>query len=385
MAKTPLGFEITDFLETFSGIGEREEAFDSFVRKYARFRKKEIRKEESKSMEPYRIRMIESISALILVLGWVGFFACVIYMSVVPILKNHGARLSEITEHMNASYASIFSAIAVALFCFAVHFKQVRFTRMVNFITALWSGFVIFARVSVMGPYMDINSPAWIIFGNLLVAFILINVLSSMFGAWLNRKLLQPDDAIRDMKHVFTPFEAVFLVIMILLCGAGMFFFVNISGFYRILDQFRAVRIITMAAPVVVFLIYCVWHANRMYSESVDAWFCASMEVYATTLILQIFAVKNILRGVFLWLALAAVCVIIIIYLGSIIGNTMSYLTILMIALNFIVSASINYYSEDAGVYVIGTATHWWMVAPAFVTVALAVGFTIREMIQEKL
>ena len=45
MAKTMLGFEITDFLEEFSKVGEPEEKFNSFVHKYARFRRKEIRKD----------------------------------------------------------------------------------------------------------------------------------------------------------------------------------------------------------------------------------------------------------------------------------------------------------------------------------------------------
>lgn len=385
MAKTMLGFEITDFLDGLSRVGEPEEKYDSFVRKYARFRKKEIKKENAKSMEQYRTRWIESIAGLLLVIGWAAFFGCVIFMCIYPILAKKGTGMSGIIEHMNASHASVVSAVAILLYCFSVYFRQVPFKKTANILSAIWSGFVIFARLYVMGPYMDINSPAWIVFGNLLVAFILINVFASRFGEWLNKKLLQPEDAIRDLKHEFSTIEIVFMLIMITFSGAALFFFVNINLFYKMLAAFAAVRILIIAIPAVIFLMYGLWHANRMYSESVDAWFCAAMEIYATALIFRIFAVKSLVRGVFLWLILAAVCLVIILYLGSIIGNTMSFLTILMIALNFIVSASISYYSEEAGIYVIGAATHWWLAAPAFITAAFATGYTIREMIQEKL
>ena len=385
MAKTILGFEISDFLEEFSKVGEPEEKFDSFVHKYTRFRRNEIRKENLKPMAVYRTRMVEAIAGFLLVVGWLAFFGCLFYYCILPVIKNHGFGINVIVEHMNATYASVVSAIVIAVFCFAYYFKHVPFRAIANVLSALWGAFVIFARVSVMGPYMDINSRAWIVFGNLLVAYSLINILSSMFGGWLHRRLLQPDDVIRDLKHVFSPFEVVFVVLMILLCGVPLFFFVNVDKFYLLLEKYQAAHIVTMAIPVAIFAVYGIWHASRNYSDSVDAWFCASMEIYATTLILQIFAVRSIVRGVILWLVLAAVCVIVIIYLGSIIGNTVSYLTILMIALNFIVSASINYYSEEAGIYVLGVATHWWMVVPAFLTTVLAIGATIREMVQEKL
>lgn len=385
MAKTMLGFEITDFLEEFSKVGEPEEKFNSFVHKYARFRKKEIRKENAKPFEQYRIQMVESIASLCMVIGWLSVVVCLFYFCILPIIRDRFAGINGIVRHMNASHASIFVAIAIGLICFSFYFKNVAFRYLANVLSVLLGGFTIFARISVMGPYMDINSPAWIVFGNLLVAYVLINILASMMGGWLNRKLLMPNDAIRDMKHVFSPFEVVFLVIMILISGVPLFFFVNLDRFYAMLAKYQAAHIVTLAVPVVIFLLYGVWHANRMSSDSVDAWFCTSLEIYSTTLILQIFAVRSILKGIILWLVLAAVCVIVIIYLGSIIGNTVSYLTIFMIALNFIVSASINYYSEEAGIHVIGAATHWWMVAPAFLSVGLAIFVTIREMVQEKL
>ena len=385
MANTPIGYEIQDFLTALQNVGEQNPKYNSYVRKYTRFRKKEIRRGNAANMESYRIRRWNSVADVLLVLGWAAFFGTFFFLLVLPVIKAREVHLSSMIESMNVPYATVLSAASVAFYCFAVYFKSSSFRRGVIILTAIWSAFTVFCRVAVMGPYLDINSKAWVVFGNLTIAFVLIIILSVRFGTFLHRRLLEPGDGIRDMKHVFSPFEVIFLILMILLDGGMLYFLADVNRFYALVEKSNVMRIVFLAIPVVIFLLYTIWHANRSDGESVNAWFCASMEVYATATILQIFAIPNLLRGLMLWVGLAGICIVVLIYLGSIIGDSMAFFTIGMIALNFIVSASINYYSEDPGIYVIGVATHWWMVAPAFLTVAVAIGLTVREMVREKL
>ena len=385
MKNTPIGYEISDFLSGLESLGEPDKKYSAFVRKYTRFRKKEIRRSEKDAYEVYRQRRIETFSGFMLVVGFFAFFGVIIYLLFYPVIKNGGVNLDVIIKHMNASHADILSAAAVLLFCFSAHFKQVHFRPMTNVLSVLWCAFVIFTRVYGMGPYMDINSPAWVIFGRLLLTFTLINVFSTRFGIYMHERVTNREEFIRDSKHVFTPFETVYLIFMILVNGICLYFLIDTNHFYALTDRFPVSRFIISVFPVLIFIIYCIWHANRMDGESVDAWFCTSMEVFTTALIFQIFAVPNLLHGLMLWIGLILVSIVVLIYLGNIIGSPMAYFAIGMISLNFIVSGSINYYSEEAGTEIIGVATHWWMVVPALLTTGMAVFVTIREMIREKL
>ncbi len=385
MANTPAGYEITDFLTELQGVGEANPKYNSFVRKYTRYRKNEIKRAERERYSQHRIRFANSIAGLLLMLGWAAFFGSIFYLAILPVIRAKQMSWSAVFHHINNSHGVIITVIAVALFCFAAHFKQVSFRVAVNVMAGLWCAFMIVASVSNLGPYMDINSPAWIVFGKLLLTFALVNVFSSRLGSYLHVKIMEEGEFLKDIEHVFTPIEVVFLVFMILVNGAGLYFLIDTNRFYAITDAKPVIRIIIAAIPVVIFILYCIWHANRREGESVDAWFCTTMEVFTTALILQIFAVPNLLRGLMLWIGLILISIVVLVYMGNIIGGPMAYLSIGMISLNFIVSASINYYSEEAGTSVLGVATHWWMVAPAILTVGLAIFATIREMVREKL
>ncbi|MBR4580309.1 MAG: hypothetical protein IKO32_03655 [Lachnospiraceae bacterium] len=385
MKNTPIGYEISDFLTGLESLGEPDKKYNAFVRKYTRFRKKEIKQADKEAYEVYRQRRIDAFSGFILVIGFFAFFGVILYLLLYPVIKNGGVSLDVIIKHMNASHADILSAAAVMLFCFSTHFKQVHFRLMTNILSILWCAVVIFTRIYGMGPYMDINSPAWVIFGRLLLTFTLINVFSTRFGIYMYQRVTNRDELIRDSEHVFTPIETVYLIFMILSNGICLYFLIDTNRFYALTDRFPVSRFVLSAFPVLIFILYCIWHANRMDGDSVDAWFCTSMEVFTTALILQIFAVPNLLHGLMLWIGLILVSIVVLIYLGNIIGSPMAYLAIGMISLNFIVSGSINYYSEEAGTEILGVATHWWMVVPALLTAGMAIFVTIREMIREKL
>ena len=385
MAKTPIGYEITDFLTGLDSIGGPNPQYASFVRKYTRFRKKEIKREERGLYSAYRVRMAESIAGLLLVLGWAAFFGCIFYLMAWPVIQNHGMDWEVIFQHIRKTHSAIFTSLAVAFFVFPAYFKKVNFRAGTVILSAIWSTFVIFSNVYGMGPYMDINSPAWIVFGNLLLAFTLVIVFCVRLGNYLHERFMERGDYLKDTKHVFTPFEGIFLVFMILMNGIGLYFLVDTNRFYALTEHFPLSRIVLSAIPVVIFILYCIWHANRMDGEGIDAWFSTSMEVFTTALILQIYAIPNLLRGLMLWLGLILISIVVLIYLGNIIGSPMAYLAIGMICLNFIVSASINYYSEETGTEILGAATHWWMVVPALFTASAAIYVTIKEMIRDKI
>lgn len=382
MARTPTGFEITDFLTALSDAGQKDEKYDSFVRKFVRFRKREIKKENAEPYAPYRVRMMDSIAGFFMVFSMLAYFTLVLYMTLFPVIRTGQPTLKVMMEHMSVSYSTVLTAVVVSLLCASVFFKgEVKLKAWAVGLSAVWCGFVILTEFLSAGPLAK-NSPAWLILGNLTLFYSLLILLTSRFGAWLHNKLIHPPRPELDIKHFFTPFEVAYLLFMIISSGICLPFMINLDRFYKLTSSYIGVRAYLLICPVLIFVIYCIWHANRMDGESVNAWFCSSMEVFAVCLILETFTLKNLLYSFFLWMVLVAIGIVIVIYLGMVIPSRISFLSIAMIILDYLLGAGVNYYSAEEGITAIGASAHWWLVVPAFVTIAVAIWTTIHEMMQ---
>ena len=383
MAGTPVGFEVTDFLNALSEAGQKDEKYDSYVRRYTRIRKREIKKENAEEYAPYRVRLMDSIAGFFMILGMLAYFVMALYMTAYPVFRARSPKLSVIVKHMDSSHSTIIAAIVVAVLCTAVFFKGVRdIEKWTVFLSIVWCAFVIVTRFITYGAFKSKDSASWLVLGNLILFYSFLILLTCRFGIWLHNKFIHPPKPVLDIKHYFEPVEVVFLVLMIVLTGICLPYLVNLENFSRMVTNYQAVRIYLMVCPVLIFVLYCIWHANRMDGESVNAWFCASMAVFMVCLILQAISLNNLMYAFFLWMVLGAMGIIVVIYLGRIIGNGMSYLSIAMIILEILLGAGASYYGDEAGILSIGVSMHWWLVVPAFVTIAVAIGMTVQEIIQ---
>ena len=391
MSKTPNGFEITDFLEGLTRVGEKDPAYDAFVRRYSAHRAIEIKREEAgltkEVLMQNRRNLVKGIATTLLVIAWLAF-AGVIFLAIgKPVLDAKAFQMSSIISSMTTVRIHILSAVAVAFLCFAGHFLHAPSRIFTNVAGAIWCTLVTFIRFLHSGPFMTEDNVAWRTLGVLLVTFIFAIVLGTKLGDWLNDKLCNIDSDYRYLKpekYKFEIFEAVWLVAMIVTSGICLIFFMSMPLFFKAALTWPF-RILSWICPLVFFVLFCIRSSRNMDGDSVNAWVCSSLVTFDACAILELFTMQNITRAMIIWAVLLVVSIGVMITVGKILDSDMSVLMIFMMILTFLVSAVVVVYSTEAGIDSINISAHWWMVAPAFVTAGGAVASTILEMLQHKL
>ena len=391
MSRTPIGFEITDFLNGLSRVGEADPGYDAFVRRYSARRALEIKQEQAgltkEVLMQKRKDIIQGIATALLVIAWIFFLALIAHCIGKPVLKEKAFNLSGIISEMRLLRFQILTAVSAALLCFAGHFRHAPSRIVTNVAAILWCSIITLVRFLNSGPFMTETNVAWRTLGVLLVTFIFAIVLGTKGGEWLYNKLLNIDSNERFLtpeKYHFEVGEAVYLIAMMVFCGICLVLFLSMPLFFKAVGT-RPFRILTWAFPVVAFIVFCIRQAKCWDGESVSAWICTTLVVGHAAAVLELFTMRDVTWAIIIWAILFAASIGIMIAMAVMQRSEMTILMTFMLLLTTLVSACIVVYSTTAGVDSINISAHWWMVAPSFVMAAGAIATTVREMVQHKL
>ena len=391
MSKTPIGYEITDFLNGLSRVGEADPGYDAFVCRYSAKRALEIKQEQAGLTKDVLMQkrkdIIQGIATALLVIAWLVFAALIAHCIGKPILLSKAFSLSGIIAEMRLPKFWILTAVAAAFLCFAGHFRHAPSKIMTNIAAILWCCIITLIRFLNSGPFMTEDNVAWKTLGVLLVTFVFAIVLGTKLGEWLYNKLLNTDANDRFLKpekYRFDIGEAIYLIAMIVFCGICLVLFTSVPLFFKATGTWP-IRILTWAFPVIAFITFCIRQAKSWDGESVNAWICATLVIGHAAAVLELFSMQNVSRAMLIWAILLAASIGIMIAMGVMAGNDMSVLMTFMMILTTLVSACVVVYSADAGVDSINISAHWWLVAPSFITAAAAGATTVIEMVQHKL
>jgi hypothetical protein len=108
------------------------------------------------------------------------------------------------------------------------------------------------------------------------------------------------------------------------------------------------------------------------------------MAVLFECVVLSLAAINVDFSGVvMLWLALAVVALILIVYMQSKVDNIVSIITVISFFVFFISGAYTVIMISSYGVYALGEGAHWWTVAPVIIDVIAAVIFSIEELVRK--
>ena len=391
MSRTPIGFEITDFLNGLSRVGEADPGYDAFVRRYSARRAMEIKQEQAgltkEVLMQKRKDIIQGIATALLVIAWIFFLALIAHCIGKPVLKEKAFNLSGIISEMRLLRFQILTAVSAALLCFAGHFRHAPSRIVTNVAAILWCSIITLVRFLNSGPFMTETNVAWRTLGVLLVTFIFAIVLGTKGGEWLYNKLLNIDSNERFLtpeKYRFEVGEAVYLIAMMVFCGICLVLFLSMPLFFKAVGTWPF-RILTWAFPVVAFIVFCIRQAKCWDGESVSAWICTTLVVGHAAAVLELFTMRDVTRAMIIWAILFAASIGIMIAMAVMQRSEMTILMTFMLLLTTLVSACIVVYSTTAGVDSINISAHWWMVAPSFVMAAGAIATTVWEMVQHKL
>lgn len=180
------------------------------------------------------------------------------------------------------------------------------------------------------------------------------------------------------MKHKFNFYEKVVLGMMIAACVACVPLLMNLQLFYDSIRLYNLIPIAIWVAPVLFFILFN-FNANARFGESTAAWFCAAMSTSFTVLVLWLGHIGGA-KAIIGWIVLAILALILAGYLSEEIDSTVSGITAVLLTVVFIVGAHIDMQVIDKGVAAVGTGAHWWMIAPALITMVLAMGTTVKEI-----
>ena len=177
-------------------------------------------------------------------------------------------------------------------------------------------------------------------------------------------------------KHKFNYYEIIVLGMMIAACVACVPLLMNLQLFYESIRLYNLIPIAIWVAPVLFFVLF---NANARFGESTAAWFCAAMATSFTVLVLWLGNIGGA-KAIIGWIVLAILALILAGYLSEEIDSTVSGITGGLLTVVFIVGAHIDMQVIDKGVAAVGTGAHWWMIAPALITMVLAMGKTVKEI-----
>lgn len=328
------------------------------------------------------LKIKEVIASVLNVAGWLGFIASIIYVCM-PLVSNGSIHLDETNLYqIDINRDIIITVCALALLSIGSHFSNSPHQGLAEVLSCVWGGIFCFSAATVYYTQLGYStanaSQTWKLFGIMIVSYIAAMVGGSAIGETLSSIGNKKSSGTAKVKHKFNFYEKVVLGMMIAACVACVPLLMNLQLFYDSIRLYNLIPIAIWVAPVLFFILFN-FNANARFGESTAAWFCAAMSTSFTVLVLWLGHIGGA-KAIIGWIVLAILALILAGYLSEEIDSTVSGITGGLLTVVFIVGAHIDMQVIDKGVAAVGTGAHWWMIAPALITMVLAMGTTVKEI-----
>ena len=385
MANTPIGFEITNFLDEVALQGESNPQYNAFVRRFEQYRKKEARKERALERNALRtesrIITLNRISRVLTVIAWMFFCAIFLLGAFSAKRTTGGFRFMAILQGIKDSYGPVLCAAFTAFLCFGAHLKHDYNRGSSNFIAAVTGLFVAITGY-ICGEWFRFGEGEdFKILGIRILVFAIINMYSSRIGDFIHSKLIDPPPFM-DQRYHLRRFEIITVVVLATCCLLSVPYFVNLDLFYTVMNATAFLKIFVWLFAVAAFVLFVIYRHRLYESESVFVWFCASMEVFFTCTVLELLPTKGGANTIFYWIAVAVLAVIVMIYIRNTGNPSFAIFTAVMMVITLFIGADACFYGKDVAEGVLGAGTRFWVVAPAFFVIGEAIIDTAREIIR---
>ena len=329
-------------------------------------------------LNPLKIKDI--VATGLNILGWIAFVASIIYVCM-PLINNGSIHLEEtVVRSMDVRKNVVITISVVFLLCFGSHFSNSPRQGLAKGLSGLWGWIFGFASATIyyvqLGYSATNASATWKFFGILIGSYIAAMVVGIRLGEWLSRIGSGSLFVKTKNKHKFKFYEILVLAMMIAACVACVPLLMNLGLFYEAVSLYNLVPIALWVLPVLFFILF---NSGGGFGESTGAWFCAVMAMAFTVLVLWFGHVGGA-GAVIGWLVLAVVALLFSGFVSDEINTGLSRLTGGLLFIVFIAGAYIDMQVLNSGVSSVGSDAHWWIMAPALITMVLAMCTTVKEI-----
>ena len=385
MANTPIGFEITNFLDEVALQGESNPQYNAFVRRFEANRKKVIRKERALERNALRTESrlitLRRISLVLTVMAWICFCAIFLLGAIGAKRATGGFRFMAILKGIKDNYGPVFCGVFTGLLCLGAHLKHDYNRGSSNFIAAVTGLFVAITGY-ICGEWFRFGEGEdFKILGIQILVFAVINMYSSRIGDFIHTKLIDPPPFM-DQRYHLRRYEIITIVVLGTCCLLSVPYFANLDLFYTVMNATSFFRIFIWIFAISAFVLFVIYRHRLCESESVFVWFCASMEVFFTYTVLELLPTKGMANTIFYWIGFAVLAVIVMIYIRNTGNPGFAIFTAVMIVITLFIGAYACFYGKDVAAGTLGAGTRFWIVAPAFFVMGEAVIDTAREIIR---
>lgn len=332
-----------------------------------------------------RDRIKEKLGRFFNVIGWLAFVCSIIYIFM-PLVSGGSIHLDETYIYkIDVTKDAIIASIGVALVCFGSHFALSKFDKLATTLSGFWSCIFCLSAATVRYIQMGYNAAsakeAWKIFGILILSFGAAVVLGGKLGTMLRMGVQVSNSMGSKVKHQYTPFETFFILLMHLSSYALLPMLLDLSLYYHWIELYNLITIAIWVFPIVVFLIFRFSPEKNFYGKAVEDCFSASMATYFTCLVLWIGHVSGDVGGaVGLWVTLAIIGSLFIVFIAAEIESPFSALTVLLFFVFFVAGAIVDLKVMNEGVRAVGDILHWLVSGPAIILIAISSITTLKEI-----
>jgi|GEM_PF-870954 tetratricopeptide repeat protein len=318
------------------------------------------------------LNKIANVAGLLYSISWIVFIANICFC-LAPFVNNGSISYNDSMIYvLNYKLYTASSLVSVALICFASNLKN---TSSVGIVFSwIWGAITCFGvttiRYSQMGFSSTTASNAWKFFGVLIVTFVATLISSAKLGDRIRVGAVNRQSC---SKQRLGTFDVIFLVLLIGVSAFCIPLLLDLNRFYSFASNYNLFAIAVWVLPLVFFIMFM---TSGSRNNTVEAWFCATMAVLFECVVLRL-ATMNPILAIILWLVLAGVALVLIVYIQLEIDNIVSKVTIFSFFIFFIVGAFTDLTILSNGVSAVGEGAHWWTVAPAIIDVIVAIFFSI--------
>ena len=316
-------------------------------------------------------------------LGWLAFTASVIAVCA-PLVEGGSIHLDETNIYnIDVVKSSLIAEMGVLILSLMNAFSRKSKGDLAKYISGIW-GFVFSisaatVRYTQLGYSKASAGEAWKTFGILMFLFVVSIIGPQKVNKYIVNRTGGAFKNLSNRKHQFEFNEMLFMIFMVAASIACTPLLWNLETYYFYARSYNLVAIAIWLIPIVVFGVG--YNTSIIQKgESVNAWFGASMTTYFTCLVLWWGKVGSA-GALFGWIILAIVALLFIVYAMSEIHGFMGGLIFAFFFVFFIAGAYADLQVMGGSPASVGEATHWFVVAPAFITIIIAGCTTIREVL----
>ena len=325
---------------------------------------------------------VEAVASILLPVSWLLFMTNLLFC-MVPVMigryEGYGSFVGNIRYYVICIITSI---ITEALVCFATNLKDAGLFSIIA--SHIWNFVVCFSAATMryegMGYSAVSASSTWKFFGIILAVSITTLVISAKLGTVVRNKassnaVSKPVSSNTKTKPKMNAFDIIFTLLMIGIDVFGIYLLIDFDKFYLYLNNYMAFNIGIWVAPALLFIIFSfTWKDN----EIVRSWFCVTMTLLFDFLVLRL-GVMNGATALILWLVLAIIAILFIIYIES---EVVSFVSTIALFVIFILGAFIDLKMLGNGPGVVGEAGRMGMVIPVVVTAVVALIVSVHKLVK---